>query len=98
MRSFVVVYLDDILIFSRTEREYREHVAAVLDILCKEGFKLQPNKCSFEKRGMDFCGFWINEQGMDFCGFWIDEQGIHTEVSKVAAVQEWPTPQSPRQV
>ena len=86
LKSFVVVYLDDIVIFSRTEREHREHVAAVLSILSQEGFKLQPNKCFFEKRGIDFCGFWV------------DELGIHTESSKVAAVEDWPTPTSPRQV
>ena len=52
VRNFVVVYLDDILILSKTQLKHREHVAAVLEVLKHEGFKLQPNKCFFEWRGI----------------------------------------------
>lgn len=86
MRDFVVVYLDDILIFSRTVEEHERHVSEILRLLLKHDLKLSKDKCS-----------WFQSK-IEFVGFWIDEQGVHTDQSKIAAVQQWPIPTSRRQV
>lgn len=54
--------------------------------LKQEGLHLPGEKCFFGQRGVEFCGFWI------------DEGGVHTEQSKVSAVRDWPTPTKPRDV
>ena len=86
LRMFCAVYLNDILIFSKSKAEHIAHVKRIFTILRAEQFRLQPSKCKFFTRGVEFCGFWV------------DGAGIHTEQAKVAAVQDWPTPTMPREM
>lgn len=80
MRKYVVVNLDDILIFSKSKDEHEEHLQQVLQLLDKEKLKLKASKCSFFQKGVDFVGFWV------------DHEGVHTEANKVQAVKDWPQP------
>jgi len=57
LRMFCAVYLDDILIFSKSKAEYIAHVKRIFKILQAEQFRLQPSKCEFFTRGVEFCGF-----------------------------------------
>ena len=52
----VVVYLDDILIFTDNLEEHKSIVKSVLEMLRKHNLYLRPEKCSFEKRSVDYLG------------------------------------------
>jgi hypothetical protein len=85
-RRYSVVYLDDILIHSRTIAEHKLHVESVLMSLRASGLKLNGKKCEFGMREVSFVGFRVTKQG------------VHTEEKKVAAVRDWPTPGTPSQL
>ena len=86
LQMFCAVYLDDILIFTKSKMEHVAHVKRIFKILRDEQFRLQPSKCEFFTRSVEFCGSWM------------DGAGIHTEQAKVSAVQDWPTPTMLREV
>nr|XP_027120893.1 uncharacterized protein LOC113737958 [Coffea arabica] len=80
--KFVVVYFDDILIYSKSYDEHLEHIRAVMDVLRREKLYANLKKCNFCTNELVFLGFVISAQGMK-----VDDQ-------KVKAIQEWPTPRS----
>jgi hypothetical protein len=82
--KYAVVYLDDVLIHSRTFAEHDEHVLAVLDSIRKARLKLEASKCEFGVEETTFVGFRVNADG------------IHTMEKKVQAVAGWPVPESVR--
>ena len=82
LNRFVCVYLDDILIFSKTEAEHLEHLEQVLQLLQKHDFKAKMSKCEFFKPELKFLGHIISADGM------------RPDPAKVATVVEWPTPAS----
>lgn len=86
MRRYVVVYLDDILIYSKNEEEHENHVRSVLQLMREEGLKLKASKCSFK------------QEALEFVGFWLDKEGLHTEAQKVQAVLDWPRPECGKDV
>ena len=59
-----VVYLDDILIFSKDESEHEQHVQQVLAALQHHDLHLKISKCSFNAMKVDFLGFKINTKGV----------------------------------
>jgi hypothetical protein len=84
--KFVVVYFDDILIFSKTIKELVDHIRQVLDVLRKEKLYANIKKCTF-----------CTDQ-VAFLGFVVSEQGIRVDESKVKAIKEWPTTTNVSQV
>jgi hypothetical protein len=78
IRKFVVVYIDDILIFSRTEAEHQAHVRLVLEVLKREKFFVCKAKSSFAQKEIKYLGHIV------------DKQGIRLDPKKVEAVQTWP--------
>ncbi|SLM34639.1 gag polymerase env [Lasallia pustulata] len=81
-----VVYLDDILIFSKNESDHEEHVRQVLAALQRYDLHLKISKCSFNTTEVDFLGFRINTEGI-----FMDPETIH-------AVEEWLPPQDVHQL
>ena len=78
--DFVLVFLDDILIYSKTLEEHERHVRQVLEVLRKEKLYAKESKCDFFK------------QEVEFLGHLVGRNGIRMMEDKVAAVSEWPTP------
>lgn len=76
----VKVYIDDILVYTKTLEEYRKVVNAVLQILSENKLYLKPNKCEFEKTSIDFLGMTIG-QGQ-----------VEMDVSKTDAIKDWKPP------
>jgi len=81
-----LVYLDDIIIFSRTIEEHLERLVRVLDRLRSAGLKLKPEKCSLFRRSVTFLGHVVSNEG------------IATDPEKIRAVDSWPTPTSLKEV
>jgi hypothetical protein len=80
--KFVVVFIDDILIFSKNEEEHDEHLHLVLQKLREKQLYDKLSKCEF----------WLKE--VLFLGHIISEGGISVDPSKVKSVLSWNTPQN----
>lgn len=78
----VVVYFDDILIFSKTVDDHLLHLRVVLDILRTNQLYLKLKKCEFQESKLPFLGYIVAAHGLQ-----VDEQ-------KVAAIRDWPTPKT----
>jgi hypothetical protein len=61
--KFVFMYLDDILIFSKTNEEHLEHVRKVLQRLREEKLLINLKKCKFLKEELVYLGFFISNEG-----------------------------------
>jgi len=84
--TFIVIYLDDILIFSKNPEEHWEHVCEVLTCLRKNQLFAKPEKCEFS----------VNKT--EFLGFEISPNSISMSQSKVNAILKWPTLKNLKQV
>ena len=62
--DFVMVYLDDIIIFSQTMNKYLQHMRKVLEALRQVGLKLKLEKCEFAKKQLKYLGFIVGEFGI----------------------------------
>ncbi|KAM4063982.1 reverse transcriptase (RNA-dependent DNA polymerase) [Hirsutella rhossiliensis] len=82
---FVVVYLDDILIFSDTLEEHKEHVHKVLRALQNAKLLVEPEKSKFHTQEVDF-------------GHTISPGEIRMQQDKINSVKEWPTPKNVKDV
>ncbi len=80
LHRFVLVYIDDILIYSRSLAEHRHHVAEVLQRLRQLHLFLKAEKCSF------------HQPSVQFLGYHIDSSGIRMDEGKVEAIKTWPQP------
>lgn len=76
----VLVFLDDILVYSRTLAEHRQHVRQVLQILREQKLYAKESKCELFKEEVEFLGHHVGRHG------------VRMMEDKVKAVQEWPTP------
>jgi hypothetical protein len=78
--DFVLVFLDDILIYSKTAEEHGKHVRTVLEILRKEKLYAKESKCEFFKTEVEFLGHHVGRDG------------VRMMDDKIKAVAEWPQP------
>ena len=64
MDVFIIIYLDDILIFSKTEEEYKKYIKKILRRLINENLKIKIEKTEFYAKKIDFLGFIIDRKGV----------------------------------
>jgi len=76
--GIVVVYLDDILIFTETEEEHEQAVQRVLEVLVEHKLFLRPEKCEFHRKRIEYLGLVISKNKVEM------------DPVKVAGVRDWP--------
>lgn len=86
LNNFIVVYFDDILVYSRTVEDHLSHLRILFEILHKHQLYINLGKCSFLTTEIAFLGFYINQFG------------ISIDPSKISAIQKWPKPTSVRDI
>ncbi|GJU26629.1 putative reverse transcriptase domain-containing protein [Tanacetum coccineum] len=84
--KFVIVFIDDILIYSHNEEEHANHLRIILELLRKEKLYAKFSKCDF----------WICI--VQFLGHLINSQGLHVDPAKIEAVKNWTSPTTPIEV
>ena len=82
INQFVVVYFDDILVYSSSEEDHLRHVKAVLQALRDNQVYANLKKCEFHTNSVTFLGYIVSSQGLQ-----VDE-------SKIEAIISWEPPQS----
>lgn len=82
VNKFLIVFFDDILIYSKTKEEHVRHVREALEVLRKNQLYAQPSKCFFGQREVQFLGHKISSDGVA-----VDE-------GKIKAIMQWPVPTS----
>jgi hypothetical protein len=86
LRKFVIVFFDDILVFSPSLETHIEHLQQVFDWLRRDQWKLKKSKCTFAK------------QSISYLGHVMSAEGLSTDPAKVRAVAEWPVPTSVKEL
>ncbi|CAH9101779.1 unnamed protein product [Cuscuta epithymum] len=84
--KFVIVFIDDILIYSKSKEEHEEHLREVLETLRKHKLYAKFSKCEF----------WLDQ--VAFLGHVVSKQGVSVDPSKVAAVRDWSRPKNAKEV
>lgn len=82
LRKFVLVFFDDILVYSRDEKEHQEHLKIVLQVLKAHRFYANEKKCAFGQRRIAYLGHVITKDG------------VSADPEKVEAMKKWPPPKN----
>jgi hypothetical protein len=86
LHKCIVVFFDDILIYSRTYEEHIAHLRDVLTLLAYNKWMVKLKKCCFAQQEMHYLGHILNFHG------------IHTDPDKVAIVCHWPQPSNVKEL
>nr|GEZ57184.1 putative reverse transcriptase domain-containing protein [Tanacetum cinerariifolium] len=84
--KFVIIFIDDILIYSKDKKEHEEHLKEILELLKKEKLYAKLLKCKF----------WIPK--VQFLGHVIDSRGIHVDPAKIESIKDWASPKTPTKI
>ncbi|CAG2230183.1 Retrovirus-related Pol polyprotein from transposon gypsy,Retrovirus-related Pol polyprotein from transposon opus [Mytilus edulis] len=83
--KFVLVYVDDILVFSKNFQDHLNHLSQVFERLKHANLKLHPDKCHFAMKEIKFLGHYISQDG------------VKADPEKTRAVNEFPVPKTQKQ-
>ena len=84
--QYCIIYLDDIIVFSKTPEEHIERLCSVFQKLDQAGLHLKPSKCEFFKKRVEYLGHIVSENG------------IETNPKKIKAIVDCPRPQTVTQM
>ncbi|KAL5486596.1 hypothetical protein EMCRGX_G019098 [Ephydatia muelleri] len=84
--STCLVYIDDIILFSRTVQEHFQNLTEVFQRLKQAGLKLKPRKCHLFRNKVKYLGYVVSNKG------------VEADTEKIQCVLDWPTPMSPKQI
>ena len=76
--TWCIIYLDDIIVFSKTPEEHIDRLRGVFEKLSAAGLRLRPSKCNFFKSKITYLGHIV------------PKDGIETEKKKITTIQGWP--------
>lgn len=82
IRKFVIIFLDDILVYSKTMDEHLEHLRIVMSLLRQNQLYAKLSKCSFACTSIDYLGHVISSDG------------VATDPDKTSAMEQWPLPKT----
>ncbi|GKC37840.1 putative reverse transcriptase domain-containing protein, partial [Tanacetum coccineum] len=83
---FVIVFIDDILIYSKSRKEHEGHLKLILNLLKNEELYAKFSKCEF----------WLSK--VQFLGHVIHSKGIHVDPAKIEAIKDWASPKTPTEI
>jgi hypothetical protein len=86
INNYVLIYLDDIVIFSNSREEHDIHIKQVLERLKDNRLLCKPQKCHFYQSSITLLGYCV------------DSKGVSMDINKVQAILDWPIPQNIKQV
>ncbi|GKF69311.1 putative reverse transcriptase domain-containing protein, partial [Tanacetum coccineum] len=84
--KFVILFIDDILIYSKSKKEHEEHLRQILKLLKKEELYAKFSKCEL----------WISK--VQFLGHVIDCRGIHVDPAKIESIKDWTSSKTPTEI
>ncbi|GJV98439.1 putative reverse transcriptase domain-containing protein [Tanacetum coccineum] len=84
--KFVIVFIDDILVYSKDEEDHGKHLKIILELLKKERLYAKFSKCDF----------WLDS--IQFFGHVIDRSSVHVDPAKIEAIKSWAAPTTPTEV
>ena len=81
-----LIYLDDVIVFSKTKEEHLQRLTSVLQRMEKAGLKLKGSKCEFFRTSVKYLGHVVSANG------------VETDPEKIAVLKNWPVPKSVKEL